>query len=85
MVMDGLPSSIFVDESAPVYDMPVSAISRPLASMTDPEKVQLFVEEMKVCSSIRKHCDNSRFASTVLRQCMLTLKLLLQTGQRSRL
>jgi uncharacterized ParB-like nuclease family protein len=58
--MDGLPSSIFVDESAPVYDMPVSAISRPLASVTDPNKVQMFVEEMKVrFGVIRVHFDTS--------------------------
>lgn len=46
--MDGLPSSIFVAEDAPVHDMPVAVISRPLASTLDDAKVQQFVEEMKV-------------------------------------
>lgn len=45
--MNELPSSIFVSEDAPVYDMPVSAISRPIASVLDDSKVQQFMEDMK--------------------------------------
>lgn len=48
VVMDGLSSSIFVQDDAPVYDMPVSAINRPLPSTLDGAKVQQFVEDMQV-------------------------------------
>jgi hypothetical protein len=34
-----LGSSIFVADDAPVYDMPLSAINRPLLSEVQPEKV----------------------------------------------
>lgn len=40
-------TSIFVADDAPVYDMPVSAINRPLASSLDEAKVQLFVQDMR--------------------------------------
>jgi uncharacterized ParB-like nuclease family protein len=46
--MDGPNSSIFVQDDAPVYDMPVSAINRPLPSTLDHAKVQQFVEDMQV-------------------------------------
>jgi hypothetical protein len=36
---DELGSSIFVPDDAPVYEMPVSAINRPLLSEVHPEKV----------------------------------------------
>lgn len=39
-------SSIFVPEDAPVYDIPVSAINRPLQSAVDPSKVAQFAQEM---------------------------------------
>eukprot|EP00882_Tetradesmus_deserticola_P001625 GHRQ01001751.1.p2 GENE.GHRQ01001751.1~~GHRQ01001751.1.p2 ORF type:complete len:193 (+),score=68.34 GHRQ01001751.1:366-944(+) len=45
--MDGTSSSIFVQHDAPVYDMPVSAINRPLPSTLDPAKVQQFVTDMQ--------------------------------------
>lgn len=40
-------SSVFVAVDAPVYDMPISAINRPLQSQLDPEKVQQFVADMQ--------------------------------------
>lgn len=45
--MDGLPSSIFVPDDSPVYEMPVSAVSRPIASVLDESKVQQFVHDMQ--------------------------------------
>lgn len=43
-------SSIFVPDDAPVYDMPVSAINRPLQSVVDADKVQRFVADMQAGS-----------------------------------
>jgi hypothetical protein len=42
-----LGSSVFVADDAAVYDMPVSAINRPLQSQLDPAKVQQFVADMQ--------------------------------------
>jgi hypothetical protein len=47
-MMDDSNSSIFVQDDAPVYDMPVSAINRPLPSTLGHAKVQQFVEDMQV-------------------------------------
>jgi uncharacterized ParB-like nuclease family protein len=44
-------SSVFVSDDAPVYDMPVSAIKRPLQSQLDPKKVQQFVADMQAGAS----------------------------------
>jgi uncharacterized ParB-like nuclease family protein len=46
--MDGSSSSIFVQDDAPVYEMPVTAINRPLPSTLDNAKVQQFVQDMQV-------------------------------------
>eukprot|EP00879_Flechtneria_rotunda_P022065 GHRR01023280.1.p1 GENE.GHRR01023280.1~~GHRR01023280.1.p1 ORF type:complete len:140 (+),score=39.73 GHRR01023280.1:153-572(+) len=46
--MDDLPAgSVFVPEDAPVYDMPVSAINRPLMSALDECKLQQFMDDMQ--------------------------------------
>ena len=42
-----LHDSIFVSADAPVYDVPMSVIHRPLQSSTDEEKVSLF--KLKLC------------------------------------
>lgn len=42
-----LGSSIFVQDDAPIYDMPVSAINRPLMSELNPTKVAQFAQEMR--------------------------------------
>eukprot|EP00879_Flechtneria_rotunda_P011854 GHRR01012383.1.p1 GENE.GHRR01012383.1~~GHRR01012383.1.p1 ORF type:complete len:118 (+),score=34.10 GHRR01012383.1:153-506(+) len=50
--MDDLPAgSVFVPEDAPVYDMPVSAINRPLMSALDECKLQQFMDDMQVRAS----------------------------------
>jgi hypothetical protein len=56
ITMDGLSGSVFVQDDAPVYEMPVSAINRPLPSTLDNSKVQQFVKDMQVgCSQTYQH------------------------------
>ena len=46
---DGIGDSVFVvDPDAPVYDMPMSAISRPIPSVLDEAKVQDFTCKLQV-------------------------------------
>lgn len=43
-----MPASIFVDDDAPVYDVPMDVIRRPLMSTVDSEKVAAFKQLIEV-------------------------------------
>lgn len=52
---DGLPRSIFVDDNADVYDVPMSVIRRPIPSVLDEGKVRQEVEGT-VCATSCVSC-----------------------------
>lgn len=66
----GLPQSIFVSDDAPVYEIPIREIARPIPSVLDEKKVEAFMSAMQVthvwpCTPIARH---ARHAACTLRQ-----------------
>ena len=59
-VPDGLPRSIFVTDDAPVHDVPMSVIKRPLPSALDEGKVVQFMQNIQVIAEPYLHVSVAR-------------------------